>query len=99
MLYILLCHSRDVACGRNAATETVQQELLFVGQEAGKLMAMRDIVKKVRTYVRVCVHTYSTWSSTYICLCTYSTLSNTYICLCTYSTLSSSTYVCVHTVL
>ena len=53
MLYVLLCRSRDVACGRNAATETVQQELLFVGQEAGKLMAMRDIVKKVRTYVCV----------------------------------------------
>ena len=57
MLYILLCPSCDVACGRNAATETVQQELLFVGQEAGKLMAMRDIIKKVCSYVCVCVRT------------------------------------------
>jgi ATP-dependent RNA helicase DDX52/ROK1 len=31
---------------QNAATDTVEQELLFVGQEAGKLIAMRDIVRK-----------------------------------------------------
>ncbi|XP_076025095.1 putative ATP-dependent RNA helicase DDX52 [Genypterus blacodes] len=31
---------------RNAAVETVEQELLFVGTENGKLLAMRDIVKK-----------------------------------------------------
>ena len=34
---------------RNAATETVQQELLFVGQESGKLLAMRDVIAKVFT--------------------------------------------------
>ena len=33
---------------RNTATLTVEQELLFVGQEAGKLLAVRDIVQKVR---------------------------------------------------
>ena len=32
---------------RNTATHTVEQELLFVGQEAGKLLAVRDIVQKV----------------------------------------------------
>ncbi|XP_068600828.1 probable ATP-dependent RNA helicase DDX52 [Brachionichthys hirsutus] len=31
---------------RNAAVETVEQELLFVGTESGKLLALRDIVKK-----------------------------------------------------
>ncbi|MEQ2181005.1 DEAD (Asp-Glu-Ala-Asp) box polypeptide 52 [Goodea atripinnis] len=31
---------------RNAAVETVEQELLFVGTENGKLVAMRDIIKK-----------------------------------------------------
>nr|XP_003230551.2 PREDICTED: probable ATP-dependent RNA helicase DDX52 [Anolis carolinensis] len=31
---------------RNAAAETVDQELLFVGSETGKLLAMRDFVKK-----------------------------------------------------
>ena len=34
-------------CVRNSATETVEQELLFVGQESGKLLAMRNMVKKV----------------------------------------------------
>nr|XP_005298894.1 probable ATP-dependent RNA helicase DDX52 [Chrysemys picta bellii] len=31
---------------RNSAAETVDQELLFVGSETGKLLAMRDLVKK-----------------------------------------------------
>ncbi|XP_059207702.1 probable ATP-dependent RNA helicase DDX52 [Centropristis striata] len=31
---------------RNTAVETVEQELLFVGTEDGKLVAMRDIIKK-----------------------------------------------------
>lgn len=31
---------------RNAATDTVDQELLFVGNEQGKLLAFRDLVKK-----------------------------------------------------
>ncbi|KAJ0062050.1 hypothetical protein NL108_015268, partial [Boleophthalmus pectinirostris] len=31
---------------RNTAVETVEQELLFVGSEDGKLVAMRDIIKK-----------------------------------------------------
>ncbi|XP_024119542.1 probable ATP-dependent RNA helicase DDX52 [Oryzias melastigma] len=31
---------------RNTAVDTVEQELLFVGSESGKLVAMRDIVKK-----------------------------------------------------
>lgn len=34
---------------RNTAVETVEQELLFVGEENGKLVAMRDIIKKVRS--------------------------------------------------
>lgn len=32
---------------RNSAAETVEQELLFVGAENGKLLAMRDLIKKV----------------------------------------------------
>uniref|UniRef100_A0A672HU03 ATP-dependent RNA helicase n=1 Tax=Salarias fasciatus TaxID=181472 RepID=A0A672HU03_SALFA len=31
---------------RNTAVETVEQQLLFVGNENGKLVAMRDIIKK-----------------------------------------------------
>uniref|UniRef100_F7GW53 Probable ATP-dependent RNA helicase DDX52 n=1 Tax=Macaca mulatta TaxID=9544 RepID=F7GW53_MACMU len=31
---------------RNSAVETVEQELLFVGSETGKLLAMRELVKK-----------------------------------------------------
>ncbi|XP_066502473.1 probable ATP-dependent RNA helicase DDX52 isoform X2 [Hoplias malabaricus] len=31
---------------RNTAAETVEQELLFVGAENGKLLAMRDLIKK-----------------------------------------------------
>ncbi|XP_044227693.1 probable ATP-dependent RNA helicase DDX52 [Thunnus albacares] len=31
---------------RNTAVETVEQQLLFVGAEEGKLVAMRDIIKK-----------------------------------------------------
>lgn len=31
---------------RNAATDLVDQELLFVGNEQGKLIAFRDIVRK-----------------------------------------------------
>ncbi|XP_070579041.1 probable ATP-dependent RNA helicase DDX52 isoform X2 [Ptychodera flava] len=31
---------------RNSAVQTVQQELLFVGEEYGKLIAVRDIMKK-----------------------------------------------------
>ncbi|XP_020508648.2 probable ATP-dependent RNA helicase DDX52 [Labrus bergylta] len=31
---------------RNTAVESVEQELLFVGTESGKLVAMRDIIKK-----------------------------------------------------
>lgn len=30
----------------NSATETVEQELMFVGQETGKLLAMRQIILK-----------------------------------------------------
>ena len=37
---------------RNTATESVKQELLFVGQESGKLLAMRNLVKKVRTSMK-----------------------------------------------
>ncbi|XP_029469300.1 probable ATP-dependent RNA helicase DDX52 [Rhinatrema bivittatum] len=43
-------HLDNVICvsvgARNSAVETVQQELLFVGSETGKLLAMRDLVKK-----------------------------------------------------
>lgn len=41
---------------RNSATELVKQELLFVGQESGKLIAIRDIIHKV------CVHGTYAWS-------------------------------------
>ena len=39
---------------RNSATQTVEQELLFVGQEAGKLLAVRDIVQKVKRMFICC---------------------------------------------
>lgn len=31
---------------QNSATESVEQELLFVGSESGKLLAVRDMVRK-----------------------------------------------------
>ncbi|XP_006833689.1 PREDICTED: probable ATP-dependent RNA helicase DDX52 [Chrysochloris asiatica] len=37
---------------RNSAVETVEQELLFVGSETGKLLAMRELVKKELAYGR-----------------------------------------------
>ena len=42
-MYIVSCNTLF----RNSATETVKQELLFVGQESGKLIAIRDIIRKV----------------------------------------------------
>ena len=36
---------------RNSATETVKQELLFVGQESGKMIAIRDIIRKVSFFL------------------------------------------------
>ena len=45
-----------MCCFRNTATDAVKQELLFVGQESGKLLAMRNLVRKVRpAAVYVCV--------------------------------------------
>ena len=41
-------HNIDVICDRNTVAETVQQELLYVGDEHGKLLAIRDIIRKVR---------------------------------------------------
>lgn len=38
---------------RNTAVDTVEQELLFVGTENGKLLAMRDIIKKVGRHITV----------------------------------------------
>ena len=32
---------------KNVASESVKQELVFVGSEAGKLIAIRDIIRKV----------------------------------------------------
>uniref|UniRef100_I3M0N3 ATP-dependent RNA helicase n=1 Tax=Ictidomys tridecemlineatus TaxID=43179 RepID=I3M0N3_ICTTR len=37
---------------RNSAVETVEQELLFVGSETGKLLAMRELVKKVANVIQ-----------------------------------------------
>lgn len=36
-----VCHAR------NSATESIDQELQFVGSESGKLIAVRDIIRKV----------------------------------------------------
>lgn len=33
-------------CNRNAATETIKQQLLFTGNEAGKMVALRQYVRK-----------------------------------------------------
>ncbi|XP_036671794.3 probable ATP-dependent RNA helicase DDX52 [Drosophila suzukii] len=42
---------------QNSATKTVQQELLFVGSESGKLVAMRDLVRQgLQPPVLVFVH-------------------------------------------
>lgn len=37
--------ARVTVGAQNAATEFVEQELLFVGSESGKLLAMRDLVR------------------------------------------------------
>ena len=39
---------QSVCWFRNTATDAVKQELLFVGQESGKPLAMRNLVRKVR---------------------------------------------------
>ena len=36
---------------RNTASETVEQELQFVGSECGKLLAVREIIRKVGNVV------------------------------------------------
>lgn len=46
---IVVSFKCDADVRRNTAVDTVEQELLFVGSESGKLVAMRDIVKKVQT--------------------------------------------------
>ncbi len=35
---------------KNSAITTIKQELIFVGSESGKLIALRDIVRKVSSY-------------------------------------------------
>ncbi|XP_062514100.1 probable ATP-dependent RNA helicase DDX52 isoform X2 [Corticium candelabrum] len=39
-------HVRVIVGQRNAATETVKQRLVFVGEEGGKLIAIRDIIRE-----------------------------------------------------
>ena len=51
---------------RNSATETVKQELLFVGQESGKLIAIRDIIRKVNHLTFFCLH-FASHSTTFFC--------------------------------
>ena len=46
-------------CCRNTATDAVKQELLFVGQESGKLLAIRNLVKQVSKMFLVAI---SLWS-------------------------------------
>ncbi|XP_013929348.1 PREDICTED: probable ATP-dependent RNA helicase DDX52 [Thamnophis sirtalis] len=46
LIYLLKQDPPAIDLTRNAAVETVDQELLFVGSETGKLLAMRDLVKK-----------------------------------------------------
>ena len=38
---------------KNVAVDSVKQELVFVGSEAGKLIAIRDIIRKVGLYAIV----------------------------------------------
>jgi len=42
MIYLVSC------CHRNTVASTIQQELLYVGDEAGKLLAIRDMIRKVQ---------------------------------------------------
>jgi len=39
--------ARLICDGRNTVAPTIQQELLYVGDESGKLIAIRDIIRKV----------------------------------------------------
>lgn len=40
---------------RNAASDNVDQQLIFVGSEAGKMVALRELVQKVRKhYCSIC---------------------------------------------
>jgi ATP-dependent RNA helicase DDX52/ROK1 len=43
----ICCIDSSSLVQRNSATETVQQKLVFVGQEGGKLIAIRDIIREV----------------------------------------------------
>lgn len=45
---------------RNSAAETVEQQLLFVGSENGKLLAMRNLIKQVSDVLTLVI-----WMSQY----------------------------------
>ena len=51
MWYLMNQHDADADADAGAARNTVapliQQELLYVGDEYGKLIALRDIIRKV----------------------------------------------------
>ena len=59
---VFLVIKRYFVLNRNTATQTVQQELLFVGQEPGKLLAVRDIVQKVSSFITVKQQKYYTFN-------------------------------------
>ncbi|KAF6093263.1 DExD-box helicase 52 [Phyllostomus discolor] len=46
LIYLLKQDPPGIDLTRNSAVETVEQELLFVGSETGKLLAMRELIKK-----------------------------------------------------
>ena len=79
-------------CIRNTATDAVKQELLFVGQESGKLLAIRNLVKKVRPYIQymhaciMCVVTCILISYLCVCVC---------VCVCVCARACVCVRVCV----
>jgi len=44
-IFVSMCLLRHY---RNTVASTIQQELLYVGDESGKLLAIRDIIRKVQ---------------------------------------------------
>ncbi len=46
-LFKLKCIYLALSFHRNSAAETVEQQLLFVGSENGKLLAVRNLIKQV----------------------------------------------------
>lgn len=58
---------------RNAASDNVDQQLIFVGSEAGKMVALRELVQKVwKHYYSICKQWGEDAAAVWVCIHLYS---------------------------